>query len=85
MWEGGTSAPAHPLAGVRFAVTGSGESASGVSDINGRFAFDVTPGRYTVEITGHSPRLNGRLLQPQPDTIVVKPGGKRVRLIVTVM
>lgn len=85
MTIGGTSGPPRALARVRFTVTGSDESAKVVTDEHGRFAFDVSPGTYRVLITGHSVRANGRLAQPHPRTIVVKPDAKPLRLWVSPM
>ena len=82
---GGTSGPPRALARVRFTVTGGDETAMVVTDAHGSFAFDVAPGTYRILITGHSVRVNGRLAQPHPRTIVVQPDAKPLRLWVSPM
>jgi len=73
-----------PIAGARFEVTGSGETADVRADSHGRFAFDVAPGTYRITITGHAPMSGAAFMQPRHRTIVVRPSGPRIRLIVDI-
>ena len=73
-----------PISGARIRFLGSGESAVVVASKDGRFAFDMPPGRYRVEITGHAPMADGTFLAPIPNSVVVRRGGKPLRLVVSI-
>jgi hypothetical protein len=73
-----------PIAGARFEVKGSGESAGVHADAHGRFAFDLVPGTYRITITGHAPMSGSAFIQPRHGTIVVRPGGRPIRVVVDI-
>jgi hypothetical protein len=73
-----------PIAGARFEVKGSGESAGVHADTHGRFAFDLVPGTYRITITGHAPMSGNAFIQPRHGTIVVRPGGRPIRIVVDI-
>ena len=81
---GGPTGAAKPVSGARIRFLGSGESAVVVASKDGRFALDMPPGRYRAEITGHAPMAGGRFLAPIPDSVVVRRGGKPLRLVVSI-
>lgn len=76
--------PPRPIPGARLRFRGLRESAVVVASKDGRFAFDVPPGRYRVEIIGHAPMANGTFISPIPDSVVVRRGGKPLRLVVSI-
>ena len=73
-----------PIAGARFKVEGDADGATVRADSHGRFAFDLTPGTYRITITGHAPMSGDAFMQPRHPTIVVPPGGGRIRIIVDI-
>jgi hypothetical protein len=73
-----------PIAGARFEVKGSSESAGVHADRHGGFAFDLVPGTYRITITGHAPMSGNAFIQPRHGTIVVRPGGRPIRIVVDI-
>ena len=73
-----------PIAGARFEVKGSGESAGVRADGHGRFALHLAPGTYRITITGHAPMSGNAFMQPRHGTIVVSPGGRPIRIVVDI-
>jgi hypothetical protein len=73
-----------PIAGARFKVDGNADGAAVRANSHGRFAFDLTPGTYRITITGHAPMSGNAFMQPRHPTIVVPPGGGRIRIIVDI-
>jgi hypothetical protein len=73
-----------PIAGADIWFIGAGGSASVRADKHGVFAFDVTPGTYRVRLTGHAPTTDGEFFDTIPDTVVVTPGDKPIRLVVSI-
>jgi hypothetical protein len=73
-----------PIAGARFKVDGNADGATVRANSHGRFAFDLTPGTYRITITGHAPMSGNAFMQPRHPTIVVPPGGGRIRIIVDI-
>jgi hypothetical protein len=77
---------AAPIPGAELRFVGSGGSATVRADERGRFSFDVHPGSYRVQVTGHGPTANGVFLPTIPNTILVPAGGfeKPFRLVVSI-
>jgi hypothetical protein len=73
-----------PIAGAEFRVNGAGESARVHADGHGQFAFDLAPGRYHITITGHAPMAGNAFIRPRHDSIVVRPGGRPIRIVVDI-
>jgi hypothetical protein len=73
-----------PIAGAEFKVDGSAERATVRADRHGLFAFDLSPGTYRITITGHAPMSGSAFIQPRHPTIVVRPQGGRIRIIVDI-
>jgi hypothetical protein len=73
-----------PIAGARFEVKGTGESAGVQADRRGRFAFHIVPGTYRITITGHAPMSGNAFMQPRHGKIVVRPGGRPIRIVVDI-
>jgi len=71
-----------PISGARIRFVRTGWSVTTTADDHGRFSFSATPGRYTVHLIGHAPMVNGAFFATHPAMIVVKPGGKPLRLAV---
>jgi PASTA domain len=81
---GPTSGAPNPISGARIRFLGSGGTAVVVASKDGRFALDMPPGRYKVEIIGHAPMANGTFLAPIPDSVVVRRGGHPLSLVVSI-
>ena len=54
------------------------------ADRHGRFAFHLVPGTYRITITGHAPMSGNAFIQPRHGTIVVRPGGRSIRIVVDI-
>ena len=71
-----------PIGGARIRFTGPAGSVTTRADDHGRFSFSARPGRYSVRLVGHAPMVNGAFFDTNPRTIVVRPGGKPLKLAV---
>ncbi len=80
----GSPAPGapRPIGGARIRFVGPGGSVTTQADDRGRFSFTAKPGRYTAQLVGHAPKVNGAFFPTNPRTIVVRPDGRPLELAV---
>lgn len=71
-----------PISGARIRFVGPGGSVTTQADDRGQFSFSAKPGRYTVHLIGHAPKVNGAFFTTRPAAIVVQSGEKPVKLAV---
>jgi hypothetical protein len=71
-----------PIGGARIRFVGTDESVTTQADDRGRFSFSAKPGRYTVHLIGHAPKVNGAFFTTRPAVILVNPGAKPINLAV---
>jgi hypothetical protein len=73
-----------PISGARIRFVGPGGSVTTRADGHGQFSFSAKPGRYTVHLIGHAPKVNGAFFTTRPAVIAVKAGEKPLKLAVDV-